>query len=1060
MAHEFVNVTDGKQTKSWSLDISSLLTDGVIVDDGDYQNNLVSSLSLVKRRFEAVPILEITDSVGFGIGAVITPILKNIEGDSGVVDERFEVIGLKIEDGGRLYDTPILHAYDYDTTPLNLSGAQSGEWKNYKEINVSGDITVDAFSETDPDGGKIKIQARIINVNNNIDASDTGWTDPLATNLTHVPIDILEYYSRWPTEKPATWTWVNGGTAEPSFEDFDSVNTAWTDPSYYEVNGIRINPNNYKVIRDINPNIMKDYEWPASIPGNWTWQGTGASQSTYAGAASAWPSEFWRVDEAPTVGGVSRVYMTIDEDDWTSSKITWVDNGASKPTSPGGNQYYISDIVHANERGTHSGANNATILTDSNKAWVVNALVGETIYNITDGCSGTITANTATTITTSGGLSGGTDDDWDTNDEYIIDIVNTTFSGYAFINVDENVPIYNTAEYFPDDSNEFFPQVPGFERECFTLNYTDVAQDTGNLQYIYFAKDYNRWFQTQELQMEYRLELTDTLTGDGAKFRYVEDINNHPVYVNEEQWYMYYDTTEYKIMYINGGSPLEMATSDPINTSMDMHVFKINPTNYTGAMWPSSIPASWTWVGGAAQPTLLGAQGVWPGQYWEVYPERTVEGASANTWMNDLFVDLNDLDYESIDHTTSFSNRYPHYLTYNFNTAGGAPTSIDNFIREWNVRNDGYNDTTGYLDVDNDNFYNNRIFRLNEMNSLMGAGGTQPGGGHVTLQAEEINIADTKSIDVSTTGDGSGGTICLMTRGTLSILDSTDINDAFNISSTSGEDGLIKIFCHESESPVLTKRNIIFDTITTDTTFNATDLYGTIHWITPRKLSDTPIAGTDYGDYKSLGDPRSEYFIYAVWRDSVAAYSHLRPKQARSAIQLLSDSYLILASQLKPSAIEDETKWRITTDTTGDRVSMFTKGHVLNGGGSLTFGEVEDASVPPNSFRTIFEFDYNNDWDSLKTVAVDNRYETTTITIYKIQDVADFKNDVYNPIDLPIIPEPDFTNSKYQKDVISEPVYFEEEDRVTIRIQQIPSDANGIYRIGEHLLTTLRVEEL
>lgn len=66
--------------------------------------------------------------------------------------------------------------------------------------------------------------------------------------------------------------------------------------------------------------------------------------------------------------------------------------------------------------GTHTGPNDQSILTDSDKNWVPGALVGQTIDNLTDGSSGTITANTATTITAS--LSGGTDDDWDTNDVY------------------------------------------------------------------------------------------------------------------------------------------------------------------------------------------------------------------------------------------------------------------------------------------------------------------------------------------------------------------------------------------------------------------------------------------------------------------------------------------------------------------------------------------------------------------------------------------------------------------------------------------------------------------
>jgi hypothetical protein len=68
--------------------------------------------------------------------------------------------------------------------------------------------------------------------------------------------------------------------------------------------------------------------------------------------------------------------------------------------------------------GTHTGANNAAVLTDSTKSWTPSSLVGQEIYNTTDGSSSTITANTATTVT--GVLAGGVDNDWDTGDDYVI----------------------------------------------------------------------------------------------------------------------------------------------------------------------------------------------------------------------------------------------------------------------------------------------------------------------------------------------------------------------------------------------------------------------------------------------------------------------------------------------------------------------------------------------------------------------------------------------------------------------------------------------------------------
>lgn len=69
-------------------------------------------------------------------------------------------------------------------------------------------------------------------------------------------------------------------------------------------------------------------------------------------------------------------------------------------------------------RGTHVGANNSAVLQDSTKYWEANRFLYARVINVTDGSSGFITANTADSITAT--LSGGTDNDWDTGDEYII----------------------------------------------------------------------------------------------------------------------------------------------------------------------------------------------------------------------------------------------------------------------------------------------------------------------------------------------------------------------------------------------------------------------------------------------------------------------------------------------------------------------------------------------------------------------------------------------------------------------------------------------------------------
>lgn len=68
--------------------------------------------------------------------------------------------------------------------------------------------------------------------------------------------------------------------------------------------------------------------------------------------------------------------------------------------------------------GTHTGASNASVLTDSSATFEIDELAGLSISNDTDGSTGSITSNTATTVTAT--LSGGTDDDWDAGDAYTI----------------------------------------------------------------------------------------------------------------------------------------------------------------------------------------------------------------------------------------------------------------------------------------------------------------------------------------------------------------------------------------------------------------------------------------------------------------------------------------------------------------------------------------------------------------------------------------------------------------------------------------------------------------
>lgn len=83
-------------------------------------------------------------------------------------------------------------------------------------------------------------------------------------------------------------------------------------------------------------------------------------------------------------------------------------------------------LVEGDYTGTHDGPSGAATLTDSAATWTSGEYVGLVLYNITDGSSGLITANTGTTITAT--LSGGTENDWDSGDSYRIGGLNKPFS--------------------------------------------------------------------------------------------------------------------------------------------------------------------------------------------------------------------------------------------------------------------------------------------------------------------------------------------------------------------------------------------------------------------------------------------------------------------------------------------------------------------------------------------------------------------------------------------------------------------------------------------------------
>ena len=107
-------------------------------------------------------------------------------------------------------------------------------------------------------------------------------------------------------------------------------------------------------------------------------------------------------------------------------------------TTPANDAVYYLPISPS---GTHTPAGaSATIMTDANAAFVVDELIGKTIYNETDVSSGVITDNDATTITVTA-LAGGTGNNWEQNDVYHVGGTATTYESIDLSNYN-NVAFY------------------------------------------------------------------------------------------------------------------------------------------------------------------------------------------------------------------------------------------------------------------------------------------------------------------------------------------------------------------------------------------------------------------------------------------------------------------------------------------------------------------------------------------------------------------------------------------------------------------------------------------
>lgn len=132
--------------------------------------------------------------------------------------------------------------------------------------------------------------------------------------------------------------------------------------------------------------------------------------------------------------GSTTYYAHYVQDDASSNESNVVSSSSFKTgitignvfwDAPTGWEYAVydggvipQDSVMMHSYGTDDTSSAAAFLTDTTASWTIDDLIGLKVLNKTDGSEGTITDNTATTVTAT--LSGGLNNNWDAGDIYEI----------------------------------------------------------------------------------------------------------------------------------------------------------------------------------------------------------------------------------------------------------------------------------------------------------------------------------------------------------------------------------------------------------------------------------------------------------------------------------------------------------------------------------------------------------------------------------------------------------------------------------------------------------------
>ena len=236
------------------------------------------------------------------------------------------------------------------------------------------------------------------------------------------------------------------------------------------------------------------------------------------------------------------------------------------------------------QAGSHSGATNATVLTDSTASWTTDEWVGYWIKNVTDGSAGEIVSNTATTITVDD-LYGGTSNDWVAADVYNIQV---PINGDSAAGISHRFMIKTRADGVDIDRRRIIGQNRRFGKTFgeFSIN---GASRGNNVLALSDSDDLNNttpWVTIDALE-----DVTNTeglrlidINGDGTNEEYYSEWDRGANTINTFFEYLKHtsaDTTAETLQGENGelhrgvthSAPYDTETGAPTTATNDKHVF-------------------------------------------------------------------------------------------------------------------------------------------------------------------------------------------------------------------------------------------------------------------------------------------------------------------------------------------------------------------------------------------------------------------------------------------------------------------------------------------------------